>query len=84
LNQQEATRAVIVNRLRAGRIQMETSITSRRTLRRCGGRRSSLLALMTATLLTILYVASLKSFATNSRIWSRRWRSWWGPLTLHT
>ena len=72
-------------RLRAGRIQMETSITSRRTLRRCGGRRSGLLALLSATLLTILYGASLsygsmQSFTTISRIWSRIWRSWWGSL----
>ncbi len=35
--------------------------------------------------LTILFVASLnegskQSLATNPRIWSRRWRRWWGPL----
>ncbi len=58
---------------------------SRRALRRCGWRRSGLLALLTATLLTILYVASLnqgsmQSLTTNSRIWSRRWRRWWGSL----
>jgi hypothetical protein len=33
---------------------------SRRTLQRCGWRRSGLLALLTATLLNILYWASLK------------------------
>jgi hypothetical protein len=56
---------------------------SRRTLRRCGRRRFALLALLTATLLTILCGASLNyrslhSFATNPMIWSRRWR-WWEP-----
>ncbi len=57
---------------------------SRGTLRRCGCRRSGLLALLTVNFLTILYGASLyygsmQSLAKNSRIWSRRWRRWWGP-----
>ena len=42
-------------------------------------------ACLIATLFAILCVAnlkngSLKSLSTKSRIWSRRWRSWWGPL----
>ncbi len=57
---------------------------SRRTLWRCGRRRFALLALLIATLSTILCRASLnyrslQSFATNPMIWSRRWRRWWGP-----
>ncbi len=62
---------------------------SSRTLRRCGRRRFVLLAFLTATLFTILCGASLnyrslKSFATNPMIWSRRWRRWWGSLGRDT
>ncbi len=58
---------------------------SKRTLRRCGWRRSGFPACLTATLLTVLYVASLnkgsmQSLATNPVIWPRRWRRWWGSL----
>ena len=58
---------------------------SKRILWRCGWRRSGFPACLTATLLTVLYVASLnkgsmQSLATNPVIWSRRWRRWWGSL----
>ena len=58
---------------------------STRTSRRCGTRRSGLPAHLTAAFWTILCGASqsyrsMQSLTTKPRIWSRRWRRWWGPL----
>ncbi len=60
---------------------------SRRTPWRCRKRRSGLPAHLTTAFRTILCGASLsyrsmQSLSTKLRSWSRRWRRWWGPLTV--
>ncbi len=55
-------------------------------LRRCRRRRSGLPARLIVTFFAILCGAnlkywSLKNLATKPRIWSRRWRRYWGPST---
>ncbi len=57
-----------------------------RKLWRCRRRRSGLPARLIVTLFANLCGANLKfgplkSLTTKPRIWSRRWRRWWGPST---